>query len=396
LLRFERCYDRSTPRAVRIGVTPSRRLAELWQRASGARSIGRFLRNNGYGDDLQTVAIDGDIYDAACEHDQRRLLCDLVRAWSDPGACFVNVRRLAPHTWAHADAKIDPRTRFIGPAWVGAGHTTEGVMSVLGPAVLWDEEKKCDGAGSDRLTELSLLHHTFTPSLRHCAIAQRPSFYAITKRLFDIVVSLLALAVTLPLYLLVMLVIWLEDGRPFLFVHRREAHGGREFGCLKFRTMRKDAEATKEQLAEQNRCDGPQFFIPRDPRVTRVGTFLRKYHIDEWPQFLNVLRGEMSLVGPRPSPFAENQFCPTWREARLSVPPGITGLWQVSRTRSSGNDFREWIEFDLQYVQQRGWRMDLYILWRTAVVVLFPHRAHRRATERGGGLSTTSPAVGSV
>ena len=119
-----------------------------------------------------------------------------------------------------------------------------------------------------------------------------------------------AIVCTLPLYPFIMLAIWLEDGRPFFFAHRRETINGREFSCLKFRSMRKDAEKIKAQLKGLNRADGPQFYIENDPRLTRVGKILRKYNLDEIPQFFNVLAGDMSIVGPRPSPYSENQFCP--------------------------------------------------------------------------------------
>ena len=167
-----------------------------------------------------------------------------------------------------------------------------------------------------------------------------------------------------------MLAIWLEDGRPFFFGHARETVGGREFPCIKFRSMRKDADVVKAQLAAANQADGPQFFMERDPRLTRVGRFIRKTNIDELPQFLNVLAGHMSIVGPRPSPRAENQFCPAWREARLSVRPGVTGLWQVRRTRRKGCDFQEWIQFDLEYVDKGDWRMDLSIIFQTLWIVI--------------------------
>src|SRR5207248_7868201 len=103
---------------------------------------------------------------------------------------------------------------------------------------------------------------------------------------------------------------------------------------------------------------GPQFYIEWDVRVTKVGRFLRQTRLDELPQFFNVLRGQMSVVGPRPSPFKENQFCPAWREARLSVRPGITGLWQVKRTRTVGLDFQEWIKYDIEYVENASFSLD--------------------------------------
>jgi lipopolysaccharide/colanic/teichoic acid biosynthesis glycosyltransferase len=110
--------------------------------------------------------------------------------------------------------------------------------------------------------------------------------------------------------------------------------------------------------------------MAHDPRLTRVGRFIRKSNLDELPQFLNVLAGHMSVVGPRPSPRRENQYCPAWREARLSVRPGITGLWQVMRTRRQGLDFQEWIRFDLEYVRRAGWVLDLRIMCRTAWMVV--------------------------
>jgi len=117
----------------------------------------------------------------------------------------------------------------------------------------------------------------------------------------------------------------------FFFAHERETINGETFPCLKFRTMRKDAEEIKARLLQENQADGPQFFIENDPRISKVGRVLRKTNLDELPQFLNVLVGHMAIVGPRPSPYKENQYCPPWREARLSVRPGVTGLWQVKR-----------------------------------------------------------------
>jgi lipopolysaccharide/colanic/teichoic acid biosynthesis glycosyltransferase len=167
-----------------------------------------------------------------------------------------------------------------------------------------------------------------------------------------------------------MLAIYIEDGRPFFFGHKRETTGGREFVCWKFRSMRNDAEQIKVELEQQNRADGPQFFIEDDPRLTRVGNIIRRLNIDELPQFFNVLLGHMAIVGPRPSPFRENQFCPGWREARLSVRPGITGLWQVRRSRLTGLDFQEWIRYDIEYVEKGNWTMDLWIIGQTILVLV--------------------------
>ena len=117
--------------------------------------------------------------------------------------------------------------------------------------------------------------------------------------------------------------------------------------------------------------DEPRFAaIKDDPRLTKVGAFIREYQIDELPQLWNIVRGDMGVVGPRPSPYKENQYCPPWREARLSVRPGLTGLWQISRTRQEGNDFQEWIKYDIQYVERQSWRLDLWIIWRTFAMLV--------------------------
>jgi len=189
------------------------------------------------------------------------------------------------------------------------------------------------------------------------------------KRLFDIAFSVTALLLTAPLYPIVMLAIWLEDGAPVFFVHRRQSIGGQEFGCIKFRVMRRDAEEVKAVLGSRNRSDGPQFYLPDDPRLLKVGRFLRRWNIDELPQFINILLGDMSVVGPRPSPDHENQFCPSWREARLSVRPGLTGLWQVCRTRKPQVDFQEWIRYDLEYLEHRTGLLDLWIIVRTPLAI---------------------------
>jgi lipopolysaccharide/colanic/teichoic acid biosynthesis glycosyltransferase len=181
---------------------------------------------------------------------------------------------------------------------------------------------------------------------------------------------LFGLLFTLPFYPLIALAIAIEDGFPIFFGHQRETLGGKHFKCWKFRSMRRDAEKLKAELQIKNLSDGPQFYIPDDPRNTAVGAFLRDLQLDELPQFWNVLMGDMSVVGPRPSPFRENQYCPPWREARLSVKPGITGLWQISRTREVGADFQEWIKYDIQYVERQSFWLDMWIIWRTVAMLV--------------------------
>jgi lipopolysaccharide/colanic/teichoic acid biosynthesis glycosyltransferase len=154
--------------------------------------------------------------------------------------------------------------------------------------------------------------------------------------------------------------------------------------------MRRNAEALVAELRKQNLCDGPQVFIKDDPRVTRVGRILRRFQLDEFPQFWNVLMGDMSVVGPRPSPENENQFCPAWREKRLSVRPGITGLWQVMRTRAPGKDFQEWIQYDIEYVEKRGPLLDLRIFAMTVMNLLRIGRRGEAGSEAPGAKSPKS------
>jgi len=236
----------------------------------------------------------------------------------------------------------------------------------VGPSVLWDDPAFQPHIERLRWNEIEP-GDVFRAPLRQPLASSGRSF---SKRAFDIAFALAALTATLPLYPLIMLAIWIEDGAPFFFAHRRETLGGRTFPCLKFRSMRKDAERIKAQLKTTNEVDGPQFYMRDDPRITRVGRIMRKTQIDELPQFLNVLLGHMSIVGPRPSPYEENQFCPPWREARLSVRPGITGLWQIKRTRKEGEDFQEWIRYDIEYVERASLRLDLWIIWRTILHVI--------------------------
>ena len=154
-----------------------------------------------------------------------------------------------------------------------------------------------------------------------------------------------------------------------LYGDKREGMGGQVFRCWKFRSMVVNAHALQQKLREASNVDGPQFKIENDPRVTRLGGILRKTNIDELPQLINVALGQMSFVGPRPSPFRENQTCIPWREGRLSVRPGITGLWQICRRDRSTGDFHQWIYYDLLYVRHMSPWMDVKILGATFITL---------------------------
>jgi exopolysaccharide biosynthesis polyprenyl glycosylphosphotransferase len=189
------------------------------------------------------------------------------------------------------------------------------------------------------------------------------------KRVIDVVVSATALLVLSPLLLLTALTIRLESAGPALFSQERIGKMGRRFRLLKFRSMVSNADEQRDALRAHNEMDGPMFKMRRDPRVTRVGRLIRKTSIDELPQLINVLRGEMSLVGPRPSlPEEVRQFKP-WQRRRLSMKPGITCIWQVSGRNKV--DFERWMELDLEYIDHWSLWLDLKILAKTVPVVVF-------------------------
>ena len=196
---------------------------------------------------------------------------------------------------------------------------------------------------------------------------KRPDALAL-KHGLDVLAAAAGLVLLAPLLLLTAVLILLTMGRPVLFVQRRGGLHGRSFRMFKFRTMVPGAEGRRDQMLAENEMSGPVFKVADDPRVTGLGRLLRKTSIDELPQLLNVLRGEMSLVGPRPLPVKEQQEITGWRRRRLSMKPGITGLWQVSGRNTV--DFEDWMKLDLQYVDCWSLLLDWRILLRTIPVVL--------------------------
>lgn len=207
------------------------------------------------------------------------------------------------------------------------------------------------------------------PVVRSRPALTTPGFgYGPAKRTLDILVAAAAIAVLLPVFILVALTIVVTNPGPVLFSQARCGQGGRAFRLLKFRTMITDAERIRHELAHLNEMSGPMFKVRLDPRVTRVGRFLRKFSVDELPQLFNVLRGDMTLVGPRPSIVAEVDAFTDHQRRRLDVKPGLTCLWQVSGRSDLG--FDEWVALDLQYIEQRSFWLDLRILVRTVPAVL--------------------------
>jgi lipopolysaccharide/colanic/teichoic acid biosynthesis glycosyltransferase len=393
----------------RLLLTDRPRIALRWINAENVREARRAVRRPLSLASIDHVHTTGCCFDESTARD--RALRELIERWSDPDRVIEGIEELAPGVWGLSEPPPEAERPpvLVGPAWLGKDwmdggkdavtgtkggggaslnsdtrsvcaansaprHTSaptwlSASSFIVGPAWRFDAG---DGGGSfpaARIRSFDEIEQRHT--IRGASLRPRRRAYAFVKRAFDITVSLSALAMLAPLQLLIALAILLDDGRPLLFRHRRQSRGGKPFDCLKFRTMRPNAEAMVQDLKASNLCDGPQVFIKDDPRCTRVGRILRSLHLDELPQLWNVLRGDMSIVGPRPSPDNENQFCPAWRELRLSVRPGITGLWQLKRTRSPGRDFQEWIRYDIEYVRRASFRLDLSICLRTALVLLF-------------------------
>jgi exopolysaccharide biosynthesis polyprenyl glycosylphosphotransferase len=190
----------------------------------------------------------------------------------------------------------------------------------------------------------------------------------LSKRAFDLVVAALIVVVGLPLWLLIAAAIKLGSRGPVFFVDRRIGVGEREFGMLKFRTMVADAAERQAALEDENEATGALFKIRDDPRVTRVGRTLRRFSLDELPQLVNVLRGEMSLVGPRPLPLRDHAMLSEWHRARYHVLPGMTGLWQISGR--SGLEFDDLVRLDFTYIENWSIWSDVTIIARTIPAVL--------------------------
>jgi exopolysaccharide biosynthesis polyprenyl glycosylphosphotransferase len=195
------------------------------------------------------------------------------------------------------------------------------------------------------------------------------SWQSVIKHVMDLVGAFILLTVLSPLFLLIAIAIKLTSPGPVFFQQQRSGQNGAPFTLYKFRTMISNAEQLKHELEAMNEMSGPVFKVTNDPRITRMGKWLRRYSLDELPQLFNVLRGEMSLVGPRPLPVDEvRRFSDLAHRRRLSVKPGITCLWQISG-RNQIKDFRDWVRLDLEYIDNWSLWLDLSILLRTIPAV---------------------------
>lgn len=189
--------------------------------------------------------------------------------------------------------------------------------------------------------------------------------YWFVKRIFDIIMSSVAILILSPVFLIVALAIYIDDpkGSPF-FVQTRVGRHGKKFKFYKFRSMVSNAEELLDQLKEKNEKDGPVFKMKDDPRITRVGKFIRKTSIDELPQLFNILKGDMSIVGPRPSLPKEVSQYNDYQAQRLFVTPGLTCYWQASKKRDE-IPFDEWVDLDIKYILERSWLVDIKVIIKT-------------------------------
>lgn len=204
---------------------------------------------------------------------------------------------------------------------------------------------------------------------RETVLEQSKRYWA-QRRFQDVTLSLLALVFLWPLMLLVALIIVIDSpGAGPIFAQQRVGRDGKEFTFYKFRSMCPNAEAKLEELLPQNEMDGPVFKIKEDPRITRVGKFIRMTSIDELPQLWNVLKGEMSIVGPRPGIPREVEQYSDYEKQRLMVTPGLTCFWQIQPNRNSLS-FEEWVELDIKYIQERSFLTDWKIILATFGAVL--------------------------
>ncbi len=309
--------------------------------------------------------------------------------------------RLYPPYAVRPETKIGEEVLILGPTAVGAGCEIEP-NCIINECVILDQAKigqgtylsRCivgegtlirkgtmlyetalnkspEGKGEAQVLQLREPTHRDPQAVAKHLEWTTPAgpFYLKIKRLIDIAFSSLFLCIAAPLMAIIAAAIKADSRGPVLFRQERSGLKGRNFTMYKFRSMVAKAEELQRELMELNEVDGPMFKIVKDPRITKVGKFLRDTNLDELPQLFNILKGDMSLVGPRPLSFSEMRYNPRWRDARLAVRPGMSGLWQVEAHTKL--EFNEWIRQDLDYVHNVSLGLDLKILWRTLKKVFF-------------------------
>lgn len=194
------------------------------------------------------------------------------------------------------------------------------------------------------------------------------------KRLFDIVAATCGIIILSPLMIIIAVLIKNEDHGPIFYKQVRVGKNGKTFKMYKFRSMFINADKMLNKLKEQNDVDGPMFKMKDDPRVTKIGHFIRKHSLDELPQFLNVLKGDMSLVGPRPPLPSEVEEYSEYDKQRLFVIPGCTGLWQATERNEVG--FTKMVQLDIEYIKKANLFFDLWIIWKTIEIIFKPNSSY--------------------
>lgn len=321
---------------------------------------------------------------------------------------------IAEKTWIGKSVSISPEAYLLGPVIIGNNCTIGKNAKIIGPSIignacnisenvliresiLWDNLVMEKGSSASYCVIGRGLNISSGDSFNNTIIVDKlkigdvnliPLKYEFNwiagatipvkdslkcflfrgvKRSIDIFFSSIGLIILSPLILLISIFIKLDSEGPVIFWQKRCGKDGKDFKMLKFRTMIKGAEDIQYSLIPKKEVDGPMFKIAKDPRITRIGGFLRKSSLDELPQLINVLKGKMSLVGPRPLVMDEMKFNRSWRDIRLKIKPGITGLWQV-HGRSKG-PFHDWIQYDIHYVKNQSLWMDIKIMIKTISVV---------------------------
>jgi lipopolysaccharide/colanic/teichoic acid biosynthesis glycosyltransferase/NDP-sugar pyrophosphorylase family protein len=314
--------------------------------------------------------------------------------------------------WVGNDVKIGAFVNLVGPVIIGDNSEIEKYAQIIGPTVIGGHctiGRNSIVSGSILLENTKVAHNTEVQNCivsKDCQISKKGHYqntvliqknmqigdinlltpeyhfkdvlglrlqslmsrglwltHAAFKRAFDLSFALLLAILIAPIFLVISLLIWMTSGTPIFFVQKRCGKYGKEFSMIKFRTMVKEAEKLHVKLLAKNEVDGPMFKLKNDPRLTSFGKFLRKISLDELPQLVNVIRGDMSLVGPRPLAVKEMKFCNRWEDMRLRVKPGLTGLWQVN-SRNSGK-FHTWIDQDIYYIKNQSPWLDTKILFQT-------------------------------
>ncbi len=344
--------------------------------------------------------------------DYLRINFELLRDSRWVSEHLKDYRQVKPQVWVGKNVDISPSAKLIRPLVIGNDSRIEDDVDVVGPSVigercllgrnslvresvLWPgstvgagmEIERCLVSGRAHSEQNSHCHERIVldgeshidgisagigrPRIRGVVekpvrgLAKAKRIYSPFKRLYEIVISALSLALLAPLFALIAIAIKIDSKGPVFFVQTRCGKNGKPFHMLKFRTMVANAEQIKEKIRHLNQADGPMFKIVGDPRVTRVGRFLRATNLDELPQLVNVLRGEMSFVGPRPLSMEEMKYNPHWRDARLNIRPGVTGFWQLYGKPT--NSFHDWIRYDLKYVDERSFWLDMKLIFATVL-----------------------------